>query len=180
MSAATLSGSRRWEQNVRPRYDEELSWRALESVSDNERQRRFETVGLYWRRTATSLEGLYRSIRDKGGPALFREKLSTMDAAEIIIFWKSFSGIGDKYARNIMMDVYDPRFRNGYFAIDRRITGLLPVLGYDGHHRYEAQEAFLNSLASRIGIESWELDRLLYQADREIKALFIDCKTKPS
>jgi hypothetical protein len=73
-----------------------------------------------------------------------------------------FDGLGDKYARNIMMDVYDARFRNDRFAIDSRIAGLLPHLGYTGGKGYEEQENFLAGLARAARMEGWELDRLLY------------------
>jgi hypothetical protein len=73
-----------------------------------------------------------------------------------------FDGLGDKYARNIMMDVYDARFRNDRFAIDSRIAGPLPHLGYTGGKGYEEQENFLAGLARAARMEGWELDRLFY------------------
>ena len=45
-----------------------------------------------------------------------------------IQFLKTFKGIGQKYARNMMMDVYDKDFRDS-IAIDARIDGILDKLG---------------------------------------------------
>ncbi len=70
----------------------------------------------------------------------------------------------------MMMDVYHPDFHNGYFAIDSRIERLLPKLGYSGHKKYEMQEAFLVERASELGMDCWDLDRLLYNYEGEIVA----------
>ncbi|MFT8366689.1 MAG: hypothetical protein ABF623_12655 [Gluconobacter cerinus] len=172
LSAATRGGSARWDRNVKLRYDSELSWQSLEGISDEERKKRFETVGRFWRRTANWLERVYQHILEQGGPASIRRTLDPMDATQIIAFWKQFPEIGDKYARNIMMDIYDHRFRDGCFAIDSRIKKLLPLLGYQGTNHYEEQEVFLAILAAEITIEGWEIDRLLYRENKQIaKAL---------
>jgi hypothetical protein len=168
LSAATRGGSARWDRNVKPRYERELSWAVIEGVTDGERRQRFETVGRFWRRTAKWLEVVYQHILDKGGPPSIRATLASMDADAVIAFWRAFLDIGDKYARNMMMDVYDRRFRDGRFAVDSRIKALLPGLGYQGRNLYVAQEGFLNALASDVAIEGWELDRLLYQANNQI------------
>ena len=170
LSAATRGGSARWDRNVKPRYERELSWVVLGGISDDERRQAFETVGRFWRRTAKWLELVYQHILNKGGPASIRATLAPMDAEAAIAFWKAFLGIGDKYARNIMMDIYDHRFRNERFAIDSRIKALLPGLGYRGRNLYVAQEMFLSSLASDVAIEGWELDRLLYKAGKQFAA----------
>jgi hypothetical protein len=162
LSAATRGGSARWERNVAPRYEAELFWTVLDGLSAGARRLRFESVGRFWRRTADWLEAVYRHICGNGGPTVIRAALATLDAEAVISFWKTFPDVGDKYARNIMMDIYDSRFRDGRFAVDSRIMSLLPDLGYQGRNRYSDQEAFLTALAYEVGIEGWELDRLLY------------------
>lgn len=161
-SAATLGGSWRWHKNVAPRYDSELSWNTLLATERNEREQRFQTVGRFRFRAAAALTVTFERICKAGGPAEVRAKLQAMTGHGVIAYLKEFPNIGDKYSRNIMMDVYDERFRCGYFAIDRRIIKLLPRLGYEGHERYEDRERFLNELACRVGVDSWTLDRLLY------------------
>lgn len=171
LSAATQGGSARWAK-VSLRYDDELSWSALSAAAPEERRRRLESVGRFWRRTADRLEKLRDRIEAVGGPAAIREKLQPMDAAAIIDFWKSMPSFGDKYSRNIMMDIYDHRFRTAHFAIDSRIKSLLPFLGLRKTRGYTETEAQLAALAASLGMDAWTLDRLLYQAhDRLMKEL---------
>ena len=77
-----------------------------------------------------------------------------------IKFLKSFSGIGDKYARNIMMDVYHPEFRDS-IAIDARIQAVSVSFGlcFDS---YKAHEDFYLLVARDAGLNGWELDRLMF------------------
>jgi hypothetical protein len=69
----------------------------------------------------------------------------------------SFMGSGDKYARNIWMDVYDEDFRNA-IAVDERIKAVTRALGF-AFKRYRDHEAFYCSVATEAGLEPWELDR---------------------
>ena len=46
-----------------------------------------------------------------------------------ITFMKRFYGIGDKYARNVWMDVYHPDFHDS-IAIDDRIKQITEAMGY--------------------------------------------------
>lgn len=172
LSAATRGGSARWERDVAQRYETELSWTILDVTPDDDRRRRFETVGRFWRRTASWLEFVFQHIHHAGGPAAIREVLAPLTAEDVIAFWTALPEVGEKYARNIMMDTYDPRFRDGRFAIDSRIKSLLPILGYDGSNRYDSQEAFLDTLARELGVEGWELDRFLYQGHQQILTAF--------
>lgn len=170
LSAATRGGSWRWEKNVQPRYEDELSWSIISELTPDERRTRLETVGRFWRKTADWLENAYHQVAVAGGPTELRMQLSRMSASDVIAFWKALNDIKDKYARNIMMDVYDLHFRTAFFAIDSRLESLLPLLGYDGQRRYSKREEFLCQLASDIGIQAWDLDRLLYGQHAEIKA----------
>lgn len=82
------------------------------------------------------------------------------DRAAKIAFLKHFAGIGDKYARNIWMDVYDPDFHDSV-AIDERIKKVSAALGVS-FKSYEDHEAFYQRLAAEAGLQAWELDRVLY------------------
>ena len=73
---------------------------------------------------------------------------------------KQFHGIGDKYARDIWMNVYDPDFRE-CMALDSRAQSITGALGYS-FKRYEEHEQFYLEIAHAAHINGWELDRLLY------------------
>ena len=77
-----------------------------------------------------------------------------------IEFLKQFAGIGDEYARNIWMDVYDPAFHDAV-AIDQRIKNVSTALGVS-FTRYLAHESYYQELAGEAGLQPWELDRVLY------------------
>jgi hypothetical protein len=71
-----------------------------------------------------------------------------------------FPGIGPKYARNIMMDVYHDDFRES-IALDVRIQAISKALGLS-FPSYAAQEQFYLDVAHEAGLNGWELDRLLF------------------
>jgi hypothetical protein len=82
-----------------------------------------------------------------------------------IQFLKEFSGIGDKYARNIMMDVYHEDFRDS-IAIDVRINNILTSWNYNLTD-YKETEIFLLQIAKESNLNGWELDRLMYNFENE-------------
>jgi hypothetical protein len=83
-----------------------------------------------------------------------------------IAFMRQFAGIGDKYARNIWMDVYDPDFRTT-IAIDERIKRISAALGVT-FRTYAEHERFYQDIACDAGLDGWELDRLLYNFTDEL------------
>lgn len=85
---------------------------------------------------------------------------------EKIKFIKEFDGIGDKYARNIWMDIYDKDFYES-IAIDERIKKLSKTLDVI-FITYEDHERFYLDLASKTNLQGWELDRLMYNFNTEI------------
>ena len=78
---------------------------------------------------------------------------------------KRFHGIGDKYARNVWMDLYDPHFHDAV-AYDERLKKIAAALG-ERFQSYAATEAYFAGLATDSGRTSWEVDRLLYHFNRE-------------
>jgi N-glycosylase/DNA lyase len=74
---------------------------------------------------------------------------------------KLFEGIGDKYARNIFMDIHHEDFIDS-ITIDERITKILDALMVEHSLSYLEKEQFLIELAKDCGISPWHLDRLLY------------------
>jgi thermostable 8-oxoguanine DNA glycosylase len=109
----------------------------------------------------------FERIKEIGGPEAAKEALlSKPDRNEKIKFLKAFSGIGDKYARNIMMDVYHPDFRDS-IAIDARMEGITEMLGLE-FKKYDEHERFYVEAAHEAGLTGWELDRLIFNFTEEV------------
>jgi len=103
----------------------------------------------------------YDRVASLGGPKKAKETLLNTDGREEKIkFWRGFNGIGKKYARNIMMDVYHPDFRN-HIAVDERIKKITRALGLT-FRTYEPEEEFYLEVAKQAGLQGWELDRMMY------------------
>jgi hypothetical protein len=96
----------------------------------------------------------YDRVTALGGPTDAKKTLlNTEGREEKIKFWRGFKGIGKKYARNIMMDVYHPDFRN-YIAVDERIKRITKSLGLT-FRNYEPEEEFYLDVAKQAGLEGW-------------------------
>jgi thermostable 8-oxoguanine DNA glycosylase len=109
----------------------------------------------------------FERIVDMGGVTEAREALlGKIGQAAKIEFLQSFVGIGEKYARNIMMDVYHPDFRESV-AIDARIRSVSSELGLS-FDSYEEHEQFYLDVAHNAGLSGWELDRLIFNFRDEI------------
>ena len=114
--------------------------------------------------------GCFDIIEGIGGPEEAKDillRLKGMDAK--IRYLNSFPGIGEKYARNIMMDVYHEDFRES-IAVDARIKTLSDALGLS-FSDFSSHEAFYLKVARRAGLNGWELDRLIYNFRDEFIAL---------
>jgi hypothetical protein len=94
--------------------------------------------------------------------------LRNSDRKTKIEFLKSFAGIGNKYARNLLMDVYHPDFRDS-IAIDARIKAISQALGLS-FRGYEEHEEFYLNVAHEAGLNGWELDRLMWKFTGEFIA----------
>ena len=86
--------------------------------------------------------------------------LSAQGREEKMRFLEKFPGIGPKYARNIMMDVYHEDFRNS-IAIDVRVKKISENLGLN-FKKYQEHENFFLDAAREANLNGWELDRLMY------------------
>lgn len=123
---------------------------------------------------AEFIEKCYLKINELGG--LVPAKIALFEKfgrTNKINFLKEFSGIGEKYARNIMMDVYHEDFRDT-IAIDSRIKNILSSWSYKNKD-YEETELFLLQIAKESNLNGWELDRLMYNFEKE----FINKKPNP-
>jgi hypothetical protein len=113
--------------------------------------------------------GCFERVRGMGGPEAAKADLLAQSGREAKIRWlKAMPGIGDKYARNIMMDVYHEDFRDS-IAVDARIKSVSDALGLS-FPSYSAHEAFYLGVARQAGLNGWELDRLLYNFLGEVRS----------
>ena len=113
--------------------------------------------------------GSFDYVKSMGGPERAKELLLAQpDRDAKIKFLKTFPGIGPKYARNIMMDVYHPQFLDN-IAIDVRIKSISKVLGLTfTDANYSAHEAFYVEVAHMADLNGWELDRFLIFPSEQI------------
>ena len=119
---------------------------------------------------ATFIQGCFDAVRDMGGPEAAKQQLLSRKGRDAKIrFLKALPGIGDKYARNIMMDVYHEDFRN-CIAVDARIKSISELLGLS-FVGYEDHEAYYLDVARTVGLNGWELDRLMFNFLDEFKQL---------
>lgn len=94
--------------------------------------------------------GCFERIQSMGGPEAAKAQLLAEPGREGKIRWlKAMPGIGDKYARNIMMDVYHEDFRDS-IAIDARIKSISAALEIT-FPSYSAHEAFYLEVARQAG-----------------------------
>ncbi len=108
----------------------------------------------------------FDKLRDLGGvPAANTILFDTPGREAKMKFLKSFTGIGPKYARNMMMDVYHEDFRDS-IAIDSRIKKVSAAWGL-AFASYDEHERFYLGVAADAGLSGWELDRLLYNFTEE-------------
>jgi len=119
-------------------------------------------------RKASFILGCFNRIELLGGLAPTKAQLLAAQGREAKIkFLDDFPGIGQKYARNIMMDVYHEDFHSS-IAIDIRIQAISNQLGAT-FSSYEQHEDFYLEIAQEVGINGWELDRLLFHFRKEIE-----------
>ncbi len=107
-------------------------------------------------------------FRKAGGPTTIRNQYRKLQTAEERIeFLKKIPGIGQKYARNIAMEVCDELACN-HFALDHRLKTLIsPFLRRN--FSYREGEEFLRSVAARLHVDARTLDRTLYRNYDELK-----------
>ena len=156
-------------------------WQGLIGNEDNYRQVTYEAVGnlpeekrlehvtavcekakiRYAKRKAEFIIGCHNKIQKIGGMEAARgQLLAQPDRSGKIAFLKSFPGIGEKYARNMMMDVYHDDFRDS-IAVDSRIKAISAKWGLEFASYVEHEEFYL-SVAREAGLNGWELDRLMF------------------
>lgn len=174
-SFATMGRSSGWKGLIGNQSNyRRVTFEAIEATPEGERLARVRSVLREAKvrmpdRKAEYIIGCFKSVQEMGGPAAAKEKLLSQTGREgKIAFLKELPGIGDKYARNIMMDVYHEDFRHS-IAVDARIKLVSERLGVS-FRSYSAHERFYLGVAEQAGLNGWELDRLLYNFQHEVKS----------
>lgn len=110
---------------------------------------------------ASYILGCFDFVQQLGGLEATKTRLLAERGRDAKIrFLQRFPGIGPKYARNIMMDVYHEDFRDS-IALDVRILAISEALGLS-FTSYSDHEQFYLGVACEAGLNGWELDRLLF------------------
>lgn len=174
-SFATMGRSSGWDGLIGNHSNyRRVTYEAIAAIAEGERLARVKSV--CWEAKvrmpdlkAEYIIGCFKCVQEMGGPAAAKEKLLSQPGREgKIAFLKELPGIGDKYARNIMMDVYHEDFRDS-IAVDSRIKAISERLGVS-FGSYRAHEAFYLGVANLAGVNGWELDRLLYNFQHEVES----------
>jgi hypothetical protein len=172
---ATWGSSRGWDGLIhtpsnykRVTYDVLLPLTAGARIAEADAVFRLAGVRYPAKKAAYLSENLDR-IEAIGGLVVARAALlEAPGAAGKVRFLSQFKGISKKYARNILMDVYHPEFRDS-IAIDERIKRVTEAIGLT-FDNYEDHEQYLVEVAHEAGLNGWELDRLLYNFRDDVLA----------
>lgn len=166
-SFATLGGTRGWHGLIGEQANySRVTFDALSKVDADDRAATilevFRAAKInYPYRKAGLMARNYDLIAKMGGPIEASRQALTMNGKQAkIAFMKGFHGIGDKYARNVWMDVYHPDFQDT-IAVDLRIKKITKSLGYS-FRTYEEEKRLYQGIAKEAGMSGWEVDRLLY------------------
>ncbi len=133
----------------------------FEALSGLDRVERLERLDRVLRASKVRMPGKkagwldlnHEMIVEMGGPEEAKILALAQDGRESkVAFMQRFHGIGDKYARNIWMDVYDPGFRNA-IAVDERIKRVTEALGYS-FKSYAEPERFYQEIARKPGLKA--------------------------
>ncbi len=175
-SFATMGNARGWDGLVGNEANYNLlTFEALSGLDSVERLERLDKV---LRASKVRMPGKksawlglnHEMIVEMGGPEEARRQALAQNGRDgKVAFMLRFHGIGDKYARNIWMDVYHPDFRDA-IAVDERIKRITEALGYS-FKNYAEHERFYQQIAREAGLEGWEVDRLLYNHQGEFLAI---------
>jgi hypothetical protein len=173
-SFSTMGSSRGWKGLIlTPSNYDRVAWSAIMALTSDERATTLATVFQAAKlrmplRKAVWATCCYDLIVQMGGPIAVREKINALASKrEIILFLCQFPGIGEKYANNIMMDVYHPQFRNS-IAVDVRIKNISESIDVS-FKRYSDYENFFLESARLAAMSGWEFDRTMYNFEPEIQ-----------
>lgn len=123
-------------------------------------------------RTRPALLATLRRFHAVGGPDVVARTWSGHRQPATLLGWlKTFPMIGDKYARNMCMDVSHPLILD-HIALDHRVNELCDrVEGAPRSVPYKGREAWLRGVATALGVSCWHLDRLLFGRFDDLKTV---------
>jgi thermostable 8-oxoguanine DNA glycosylase len=177
-SFGTMGGAAR-ATGLMARY-QDIRYEVLLNLTRTKRQQKVQTICRETQvrfpdRKTEYILGCFDLIEKMGGPVAAKQQLlKQVGRDKKIEFLRQFPGIGPKYARNIMMDVYHPEFRD-CIAIDARITSISRCLSLEfTATQYLEHEKFYLKVAKKAKLDGWELDRLLFNFNNEIEQS-LDC-----
>jgi len=174
LSMGTWGNSRGGKLATDETYYSQVEYSHLLDMDENERidhlQNVLDDAGVrYPNKKSRYISSQMNKVRESGGLTPAQKEFESKNGKEAKIdFLREFKGIGDKYARNIGMDVFHPDFRDT-IALDDRIDSVSDELGVE-FESYEKHEQFYVDIADRLDMTAWELDRLLYRYINEITA----------
>ena len=129
----------------------------LKSIQPDHRQEHVEEIlsrsrVRYQKRKAIQICRCFDIFESYGGQKATKMALESCDGARAKLdFLLTFPGIGEKFSRNMIMDVYHVDFRN-HIAIDSRIQSITKAWGL-AIEPYDAHEQFYLDVAELAGIE---------------------------
>jgi hypothetical protein len=166
-SFSTMGSSSGWKGLIGNKENySQVTFDALTKLNDTDREQVVKTVCRVAKirmpdKKAEYILGCFEVVRNFNGLKQTKGSLLSIPGREgKMKFLRQFPGIGPKYARNIMMDVYHEDFRDS-IAIDVRIKAISEALGLS-FKTYDEHEKFYLKVASEAGLNGWELDRLMY------------------
>lgn len=172
LSMSTWQGSGGSDLATEEEYYSQVTYDNLLQMDEDERIPHLEEVLLeagvnMHQKKSRYISSHVERIESMGGLEAAQDEFESKDGKEAKMeLLKQFKGIGDKYARNIGMDLFHPDFRDT-IALDTRIGNVTDELDIE-FESYEEEEEFYVSVADRLGITPWELDRLLYRYTDEV------------
>lgn len=172
LSMSTWQGSGGSDLATEEEYYSQVTYDNLLQMDEDERIPHLEEVLLeagvnMYQKKSRYISSHVERIESMGGLEAAQDEFESKDGKEAKMeLLKQFKGIGDKYARNIGMDLFHPDFRDT-IALDTRIGNVTDELDIE-FESYEEEEEFYVSVADRLGITPWELDRLLYRYTDEV------------
>jgi thermostable 8-oxoguanine DNA glycosylase len=172
LSMSTWQGSGGSDLATEKKYYTQVTYDRLLQMDEDDRIQHLEEVLLnagvnMHQKKSRYINSHVERIEAMGGLEMAQEEFESKDGKNAKMdFLKQFKGIGDKYARNIGMDLYHPDFRDT-IALDTRIGNVTDKLDIK-FDTYEQEEIFYASVADRLSITPWELDRILYRYTDEV------------
>lgn len=189
-SFATNGGVKRWDAFVAEGGAERVRWDALFADAPGDvaaAASRLQALSVTFlaprwaARTGPALIAAFHRFHKEGGPdAVARTWMGHNETGAMLRWLKSFRMIGDKYARNMAMDVSHPLVLD-HIALDHRIHALCDLVeGAPPRTPYRLREGWLREIAAELGINGWLLDRLLFSRYKEIRAAILKDRPGPS